>query len=164
MDTLQHAYAPVLATYAWSGGEMTPAIVAGIVAAMPDVIEWLEKELRKEPSSWLFYEMLHSSTAAIVSTVMGVIVLLSANAGAGYLCIIFFGYTLHLLLDWPTHGDGKRWYVLGERFLWEALAWGILIALATFVNGWFVLIGGMTLLVATAIIMGKGIWGMSDSQ
>ena len=152
MDTIQHAYAPALATYSITQN-VEQSLMAGAIGALPDIGTAIKRFIT---GNWKIYEMLHSKTAAAITFGLSLIGTRIPDAPSWLVLGLLF-YAVHCVLDWPTHGTGKRWYIWEERFWAEALAWAILIILAIPVNIWFVLAGGIVLLVATVIIVGEAI-------
>lgn len=89
-------------------------LISAIVGALPDLVGWAEKLINKGPNDGGWYEISH--------------------APPGYwpwlsLLKCTPPYCLHIWLDRFTHGEGKRWWVKGERLSWEIWGWVITILL-----------------------------------
>jgi len=100
MDILQHSVQGGLITSVITND---PYIIAtgAALGALPDIIGYAEKLIFKN-ESWQWYLAAHKLK---------------------WYYLWCLPYSLHIILDKFTHGDGKRWWKLKERLWLEIVGW-----------------------------------------
>lgn len=144
MDTGNHACAASLMSYA-SGGGIWEIIIAGAIAAAPDIVGAYGNLVKKD--EYKLYNEAHSD-GALIWSLIALMASISSSIVFGwwFISIGIFGYSLHLLLDKISHGEGKHWWLWSERAFLNYSLWFVLCVIALFVNPihpWFAMMGGI---------------------
>jgi len=105
MDTISHAVGGYLISASF-GLHMEINIASAIFGALPDIIGYAEKIIKKDNLAWSWYEKAHNEWIPLM---------------------IIPSYGFHVLLDSFTHGEGMKWWKKDERLWMEILYWIILV-------------------------------------
>lgn len=123
MSTPNHALAG-FAIGRWFSLPLEQCFVIALAGMSPDIIGWVARVIG-DSRSWHVYNLAHDSENFAYGCVA--VIAISLFFGSVIPAFCTFAYGLHLLLDWQTHGEGKRWWVWNERLYLEILSWVILI-------------------------------------
>lgn len=106
MDIIAHTISGFLLGFL-VGGPLWFNLILAFFGALPDIIGYIEKIIKKNNQAWTWYEWAHE---------------------CNIFCLIP-SYCLHLILDMYTHGEGKRWWIKKERLWLEIFYWIFLLFL-----------------------------------
>lgn len=126
MDTFNHASLAAVSMAA-AGGNTEQVVISGVVAASPDVAEFVENHIFGPPKYKLYIAM-HSEEARVATAMIGIAFLLVGN----FIAFGFLGWATHAQFDSYLHEVGKRWWIPGEGLLYNDLAWFAVIVLYLF--------------------------------
>lgn len=119
-----------------SGRSTEESVAIAFVGALPDIIGWSEKAVRKDMNVWKWYNAVHDIDFAGISLLLVSFFALAFWSPFLVLCVA--AWCTHVLLDVPFHKPGLRWWLASEGLWTEILMWFVVLM---FLLRWYHVLG-----------------------